>query len=137
MRLPGGWLRTRDVGTLDDDGFLYLLDRTSDMIVTGGYNVYPREVEDVLLTHPAVHECAVIGVADETWVEAVGAVVVTGPDANVSADELIAFCRDKLASYKKPRHVFFETALPKTAVGKISRKLLRDRYRDREAAATP
>ena len=109
MRLPGGWLRTRDVGTLDDDGFLYLLDRTSDMIVTGGYNVYPREVEDVLLTHPAVRECAVIGVADETWVEAVAAVVVTGPDASVSEEELIAFCRDKLASYKKPRRVIFET----------------------------
>jgi fatty-acyl-CoA synthase len=128
MRLPGGWLRTRDLGALDSDGFLYLLDRTSDMIVTGGYNVYPREVEDVLLTHPAVRECAVIGVADETWVEAVAAVVVTGAD--VSEEELIAFCRDKLASYKKPRHVFFETALPKTAVGKISRKLLRDRHRE-------
>ena len=132
MRLPGGWLRTRDVGTLDDDGFLYLLDRTSDMIVTGGYNVYPREVEDVLLTHPAVQECAVIGIADETWVEAVAAVVVTG--AEVSEEELIAFCRDKLASYKKPRRVFFETALPKTAVGKISRKTLRDRHRETAAA---
>jgi fatty-acyl-CoA synthase len=128
MRLPGGWLRTRDLGVLDDDGFLYLLDRTSDMIVTGGYNVYPREVEDVLLTHPAVRECAVIGVADETWVEAVAAVVVTGAD--VSEAELIAFCRDKLASYKKPQRILFETALPKTAVGKISRKTLRDRYRE-------
>jgi len=132
MRLPGGWLRTRDLGVLDDDGFLYLLDRTSDMIVTGGYNVYPREVEDVLLTHPAVRECAVIGVADETWVEAVAAVVVTGAD--VSEAELIAFCRDKLASYKKPQRILFETALPKTAVGKISRKTLRDRYRETTVA---
>ncbi|HEY0381764.1 MAG TPA: AMP-binding protein [Candidatus Elarobacter sp.] len=132
MRLPDGWLRTRDVGRLDDDGFLYLLDRTSDMIVTGGYNVYPREVEDVLLTHPAVRECAVIGVADETWVEAVAAVVVTGAD--VSEEELIAFCRDKLASYKKPQRIMFEDALPKTAVGKISRKTLRDKYRENVVA---
>ena len=126
MRLPGGWLRTRDVGTFDDDGFLYLLDRTSDMIVTGGYNVYPREVEDVLLAHPAVRECAVIGVPDETWVEAVTAVVVAD---NVSEDDLIAFCRDRLASYKKPRSVIFASTIPKTAVGKLSRKTLRDLYR--------
>ena len=103
------------------------------MIVTGGYNVYPREVEDVLLTHPAVRECAAIGVVDETWVEAVVAVVVTSAD--VTEDELIAFCRDKLASYKKPRHVFFEAALPKTAVGKLSRKTLRDRHRETAGAA--
>ena len=132
MRLPGGWLRTRDLGTLDDDGFLYLLDRTSDMIVSGGYNVYPREVEDVLLTHPAVAECAVIGIPDETWVEGVVAVVVAGGD--VSEAELIAYCRDKLASYKKPQRIVFEPALPKTAVGKISRKTLRDRYREAVAA---
>ncbi len=132
MRLPGGWLRTRDLGALDEDGFLYLLDRTSDMIVTGGYNVYPREVEDVLLAHPEVRECAVIAIADDTWVEAVAAVVVT--DAGVTEQELIAFCRDKLASYKKPQRIFFETALPKTAVGKISRKTLRDRYRETAVA---
>jgi fatty-acyl-CoA synthase len=126
MRLPGGWLRTRDVGKFDGDGFLYLLDRTSDMIVTGGYNVYPREVEDVLLSHPAVRECAVIGVPDDTWVEAVAAVVVA---EDVSEDDLIAYCRDRLASYKKPRRVMFVPAIPKTAVGKVSRKAVRDLYR--------
>ncbi len=129
MRLPDGWLRTRDVGVFDRDGFLYLLDRTSDMIVTGGYNVYPREVEDVLLTHPAVRECAVIGLPDETWVEAVVAVVVAEP-GTVGEDELIAFCRDRLAGYKKPQRVIFDAVIPKTAVGKVSRKTLRDRHRN-------
>ncbi|HTW82454.1 MAG TPA: AMP-binding protein [Candidatus Sulfotelmatobacter sp.] len=128
MRLPDGWLRTRDVGRFDGDGFLYLLDRTSDMIVTGGYNVYPREVEDVLLAHPAVRECAVIGLPDETWVEAVTAVVTLHADGAAGADELIAFCRERLASYKKPQRVLFDPAIPKTAVGKLSRKALRERY---------
>jgi acyl-CoA synthetase (AMP-forming)/AMP-acid ligase II len=131
-RLPGGWLRTRDVGVFDDGGFLYLLDRTSDMIVSGGYNVYPREVEDVMLKHPAVRECAVVGVPDPTWVEAVAAAVVADPGA-VTEDELLAFCRERLAAYKTPKRVIFETAIPKTAVGKISRKMLRDRYRTQTA----
>ncbi|HEY8482015.1 MAG TPA: AMP-binding protein [Spirillospora sp.] len=125
-----GWVHTRDVGVLDDDGFLYLKDRTSDMIITGGYNVYPREVEDVLLEHPAVREAAVVGTPDERWVEAVTAVVVpaegTEPDDDLR-DRLVAHVTERVASYKKPRKVIFADALPKTAVGKLDRRTLRTR----------
>ncbi len=122
--LPGGWVRTRDVGRFDDEGFLYLVDRTSDMIVTGGYNVYPREVEDALATHPAVRECVVVGAPDPTWVEAVTAFVVV--DGEVTADELIASCRDRLAGYKVPKAVHFVDEVPKSAVGKLLRRAVRD-----------
>ena len=121
-----GWLRTRDIGQFDEDGFLYLRDRTSDMIVTGGYNVYPREVEDALMAHEAVSECAVIGLPDDKWVEAVTAVVVL---RNELADEaLIAFVGERLAGYKKPRRVIRIDAIPKTAVGKLDRRALRERF---------
>lgn len=128
-----GWVHTRDVGAFDARGFLHLLDRTSDMIVTGGYNVYPREVEDALLTHPAVLESAVVGAPDEKWVEAVTAFVVLRPgDAAVEAD-LIAHVGARLASYKKPQRVIFADAIPKTAVGKLDRKPLRARLREQQA----
>tara|TARA_A100001391_G_scaffold197792_4_gene178537 strand:- start:6080 stop:7603 length:1524 start_codon:yes stop_codon:yes gene_type:complete len=128
MFMEGGWLRTRDVGEFDQRGYLHLKDRTSDMIITGGYNVYPREVEDVLMAHPAVAECAVIGVQDDKWVEAVTAVVALKPGQNVDQDSLIAFVAGKVASYKKPQRVIFTDAIPKTAVGKLNRKALRDQY---------
>ncbi|GAA5120594.1 AMP-binding protein [Alloalcanivorax gelatiniphagus] len=128
MFMEGGWLRTRDVGEFDQRGYLHLKDRTSDMIITGGYNVYPREVEDVLIAHPAVAECAVIGVQDDKWVEAVTAVVALKPGQNVDQDSLIAFVAGKVASYKKPQRVIFTDAIPKTAVGKLNRKALRDQY---------
>ncbi len=121
--LPDGWVRTRDVGRFDDEGFLYLVDRTSDMIVTGGYNVYPREVEDALAAHPAVRECVVVGAPDPTWVEAVTAFVVAD---GVSGDELIAFCRERLAGYKVPKDVRFVDEVPKSAVGKLLRRAVRD-----------
>ncbi|WP_031555144.1 class I adenylate-forming enzyme family protein [Parvularcula oceani] len=124
-RLPGGWLRTRDVGVFDEAGFLTLKDRTSDMIVTGGYNVYPREVEDVLSGHPGVAECVVVGVPDDKWVEAVCAVVVPRAGHDPDEGELIAHAASALASYKKPRRVVFAQAIPKTAVGKLDRKAVR------------
>lgn len=123
-----GWVHTRDVGALDDRGFLFLKDRTSDMIVSGGYNVYPREVEDVLLEHPAVREVAVVGTPHPTWVETVTAVVVTAPGAEVDdalERELIEYVGSRIAGYKKPRVVVFADAIPKTAVGKLNRKALR------------
>ncbi|WP_066941795.1 class I adenylate-forming enzyme family protein [Microtetraspora fusca] len=124
----GGWVHTRDIGVLDDDGFLFLKDRTSDMIISGGYNVYPREVEDALLEHPAVREAAVVGTPDERWVEAVTAVVVVAdgvePDDELR-EKLVAHVAEKVASYKKPRKVVFRDAIPKTAVGKLDRKRLR------------
>lgn len=126
MFLAGGWLRTRDVAVFDDQGLLHIRDRTSDMIITGGYNVYPREVEDILMDHPAVAECAVVGVKDAKWVEAVTAAVTLRPGETASAGDLIAHVAERVASYKKPRQVVFVDAVPKTTVGKINRKALRD-----------
>lgn len=120
-----GWVHTRDVGVFDARGFLHLRDRTSDMIISGGYNIYPREVEDALLTHPAVLECAVIGAPDPKWVEAVTAFVVLRPGQAVTETELIAHVGAQVASYKKPHCVHFIDAVPKTAVGKLDRKTLR------------
>ena len=126
MFLDDGWMRTRDVGQFDARGLLHLKDRTSDMIITGGYNVYPREIEDVLMAHPAVAECAVVGVKDEKWVEAVTGAVALKPGESVDADALIAFVGERIASYKRPRGIVFVEAVPKTAVGKINRKAVRD-----------
>jgi len=126
MFVEGGWLRTRDVGRFDEDGYLYLVDRTSDMIITGGYNVYPREVEDALLAHSGVLECAVVGAPHEKWVEAVTAFVVLRSGSAVSEAELIEFTRERLASYKVPKSVRFIEQIPKSAVGKVLRRALRD-----------
>ncbi|MFI4976837.1 MAG: long-chain fatty acid--CoA ligase, partial [Caulobacterales bacterium] len=122
-----GWFRTGDVGRWDADGYLYIVDRKKDMILTGGENVYPREVEEVLYEHPAVLEAAVIGAPDETWGELVVAVVCTRLGENVTPEELIAHCRAQIASYKKPRQVVFIDALPKNASGKVLKRELRDR----------
>jgi acyl-CoA synthetase (AMP-forming)/AMP-acid ligase II len=123
---PGGWIRTRDLARVDDRGYLYLVDRASDMIVTGGYNVYPREVEDALAAHPAVAECAVVGAPDPTWVEAVTAFVAFRPGLSAPADELRDFARARLAGYKIPKRVVVVDAIPKSPVGKILRRALRD-----------
>ncbi|HZM89454.1 MAG TPA: AMP-binding protein [Blastocatellia bacterium] len=124
--VEGGWLRTRDVGRFDEDGYLYLVDRTSDMIITGGYNVYPREVEDALMAHPAVFECAVVGAPHEKWVESVTAFVVLRSGVDASEEELIEFARERLATYKVPKSVRFIEQIPKSAVGKLLRRALRD-----------
>jgi long-chain acyl-CoA synthetase len=124
-----GWLRTGDGGYIDEDGFLFLTDRIKDMIVSGGENVYPVEVEEVLSHHPAVADVTVIGVPDERWGEAVKALVVTGPGAVVSADDLVAFARERLAGYKLPRSIDFVGELPRNAAGKVLKHQLRDRYR--------
>ena len=121
--LQDGWVRTRDVGRFDEEGYLYLVDRTSDMIVTGGYNVYPREVEDALAAHPAVREAVVVGAPDDTWVEAVTAFVVAD---GTSEEELIEHCRARLAAYKAPKTVRFVDEIPKSAVGKLLRRAVRD-----------
>ena len=126
--LPGGWLRTRDVGRFDEEGYLTLIDRTSDMIVTGGYNVYPREVEDALCAHPAVAQAAVIGIPDEIWVEAVTAFVVPREGHPVEEGELIAFARDRLAAYKAPKSVRLVEAIPLSPVGKPLRRALREPF---------
>ena len=122
--LAGGWLHTGDIGHLEA-GYLHLTDRAKDVIITGGSNVYPREVEEVLLTHPAVRECAVVGVPDPEWGESIRAFVVA--DGDPGPDELIQYCRGRLASFKKPREVIFVAGLPKNAAGKILKRELRDR----------
>lgn len=127
---PDGWVHTRDVGVFDEHGFLFLKDRVSDMIISGGYNVYPREVEDALMSHPGVSACAVIGLPDERWVEAVTAVVVLREGHVVDESELIAHVATQIASYKKPRRVLVVDAIPTTAVGKLNRKQLRERFAD-------
>jgi acyl-CoA synthetase (AMP-forming)/AMP-acid ligase II len=128
MFLPGGWLLTRDIGVFDERGYLHLKDRTSDMIITGGYNVYPREIEDVLLRFPDVAESAVIGIKHEKWVESVTAVVVPKPGCRIDEKALIDFVGEQVASYKKPHRVIVVDEIPKTAVGKLNRKVLRERY---------
>jgi long-chain acyl-CoA synthetase len=119
-----GYYRTGDAGYLDAAGYLYVVDRLNDMIVSGGENVYPAEVENLLNTHPAVHEAAVVGVQDPQWGERVKAVVVLN-DQHIAADELVAWCRDKIAGYKVPRLVEFVDVLPRNAAGKVIRRALR------------
>jgi acyl-CoA synthetase (AMP-forming)/AMP-acid ligase II len=123
-----GWLHTGDIGHLDADGYLHITDRKKDMIITGGFNVYPSEVEQVIWSHPAVQDCAVIGVPDEHWGEAVKAVVELNAGQQVGADELIALCKDRLGSVKAPKSVEFVDSLPRSPVGKVLKKDLRAKY---------
>jgi len=122
----GGWLHTGDIGYRDEDGFFYLVDRKNDLLISGGYNVYPREVEDVLFSHPRVMEASVIGVADGYRGETVKAVIVTKDGAQLTAEEIITFCREQLAAYKVPKIVEFRDELPKSLVGKVLRRELRE-----------
>ena len=123
-----GWLHTGDIGHLDAEGFLYVTDRKKDMLITGGFNVYPSEVEQVIWAHPAVQDCAVIGVPDPQWGEAVKAVVELNPGQSVTAEALIALCKEKLGSVKAPKSVEFMAALPRSTVGKVLKKDLRAQY---------
>ena len=123
------FFRTGDIGNQDAAGYFYILDRLKDMIVTGGENVYSGEVEAVIYAHPAVREAAVFGVPDPQWGELVMACVVLKPGATLKADDLIAFCRRSLASYKIPRRIEFSDAdLPKSTSGKVLKRTLRERF---------
>jgi long-chain acyl-CoA synthetase len=126
--LRGGWLHTGDIGYFDERGFLFLLDRAKDMVISGGNNVYPREVEEVIILHPEVAQCVVFGIPDDYWGEAVHAVVVPTPGAAPSAAEIIAFCGEHLAGYKKPKAVDFVAELPVSGYGKILRREVREAY---------
>jgi long-chain acyl-CoA synthetase len=121
----GGWFHTGDLGYLDEDGFLFIVDRIKDLIIRGGYNVYPREVEEVLYSHPAVAEAAVVGVPDPRLGEEVRAIVAVKPGQSVTEAELIAFVKERAAAYKYPRTIEFRDSLPKNATGKILKKELR------------
>jgi long-chain acyl-CoA synthetase len=124
--LRGGWLHSGDLGYVDEDGFYFIVDRAKDLVIRGGYNVYPREIEEVLYAHPAILEAAVIGKPDERLGEEVVAVVVLREGASVSAEEIIAYCRERLAAYKHPREIRFMAELPKGPSGKILKAALRD-----------
>jgi acyl-CoA synthetase (AMP-forming)/AMP-acid ligase II len=125
-----GWFSAGDLGKKDEDGYFYIVDRKDNMIITGGEHVYPSEVEEVICQHPAVMDCAVIGVPDEKWGEAVKAVVILKENAKATQEEIIDFCRSKLASFKRPKTVDFikPEEMPRTPTGKILHRLLRARY---------
>ncbi|MCA1832850.1 MAG: long-chain fatty acid--CoA ligase [Actinomycetota bacterium] len=126
--LRGGWLRTGDIGHMDDDGYITIVDRVKDMYISGGENVYPAEVEKTLASHPAVAEAAVIGVPDPTWGESGRAIVVLRPDATATKDEIVAFCTERLAKFKVPAEVVFTNALPRNPTGKLLKPELRTRF---------
>jgi long-chain acyl-CoA synthetase len=120
-----GWFRSGDIGVRDADGYYTIVDRAKDMIIRGGFNVYPREVEEVLMTHPAVSLAAVVGVPHESHGEEIKAYVIRLPGATETEDDLIAWAKENMAAYKYPRVVEFRDALPMTATGKILKRELR------------
>ncbi len=126
--LRGGWMHTGDAASVDDEGYIYIQDRVKDMIVSGGENVYPREIENVLFDHPAIADAAVIGVPDERWGETIKAVVVLREGQVASEDEIVAYCRGKLAGFKRPRSVDVVDVLPRNPSGKVLKKDLREPY---------
>jgi long-chain acyl-CoA synthetase len=132
--IPDGWFRTGDLGRVDDDGYYFIVDRKKELIIRGGYNVYPREIEEVLYEHPAVAEAAVIGVPDATLGEEVAAAVVLAPGASATAEELRAYVKEQVAAYKYPRLVWLTDALPKGPTGKLLKREIRPPVREE---ATP
>lgn len=124
--IRAGWFHTGDIGYLDAEDHLFVIDRKKDTILRNGYSVYPREVEDVLITHPAVKESAVIGILDAACGEEVVAVVVMSPETMATAEELIAHCKNRLAAYKFPRKIAFQETLPKGTKGQVLKRVLRE-----------
>ncbi|AEY86103.1 acyl-CoA synthetase [Streptomyces hygroscopicus subsp. jinggangensis 5008] len=120
--IPDGWFRSGDLARQDDDGYFFIVDRKKDMIIRGGYNVYPREVEDVLYQHPDILEAAVVGVPHASLGEEVAAAVVLVPDARVTEEELRSFVKARVAPYKYPREIWFLPSLPKGSTGKILKR---------------
>ena len=123
-----GWMWTGDVATWDEEGYIFIVDRAKDMIISGGENIYSTQVESAIYQHPAVLEAAVIGVPDNEWGEAVKAVVVLKPGCSATEQEIIDTARENLASYQKPRSIDFVDELPKAPTGKILKRTLRDAY---------
>jgi len=126
--LKNGWVHTGDLGYADSRGYIYLVDRKKDMIISGAFNIYPKEIEDVVVTHPKVKEVAVIGVPDKKWGEAIKAVVVPKEGYEITEQEIIDYCRDHMASFKKPKSVDMLTALPRNPYGKVQKAALREPY---------
>ncbi len=126
--LQGGWLHTGDLARMDEEGFIYIVDRKKDMIVSGGENIYPREIEEILYCHPKIEDAAIIGVPDPLWGESVRAVIVLKKGESMTEEEVIEYCKSHLASYKKPKSVEFVESLPRNPSGKVLKTLLRQRY---------
>ena len=126
--LKDGWLHTGDVGKLDDDGYLYIVDRKKDMIISGGENVYAVEVENVLIKHPKIQEAAVIGLPDPLWGEIVTAVLVLKPDASATEEEIIQHAKENLTHYKCPKSIKFTDSLPKSTLMKVLKQELKKKY---------
>lgn len=123
-----GWHHTGDIGYKDEDGYVYIVDRKRDMIISGGFNIYPSEIEQVIWSHPAVQDCAVVGAPDDKWGEAVTAIVELKPGSSTTADELAEFCRERLGGMKTPKKVEIWDQLPRSAVGKVLKRDIRDRF---------
>jgi len=132
--LKGGWLHTGDLGRMDEEGYVYIVDRKKDMIVSGGENIYPREIEELLYHHPKIQDAAVIGIPDPMWGESVKAFVVLKNGEMMKEEEVIEYCKSHLASYKKPKTVEFKESLPRNPSGKVLKTLLREQSRDRKGS---
>jgi acyl-CoA synthetase (AMP-forming)/AMP-acid ligase II len=126
--LKDGWLYSGDMGRMDEDGFLYIMDRKKDMIISGGENIYPAEIEDLLLSHPKITDSAVIGTPDEKWGEAVKGVVVLKEGESLTEAELIEWCQGKIGKFKIPKQVVFTDQITRTPTGKILKRVLRDQF---------
>ncbi|MDT4840962.1 3-[(3aS,4S,7aS)-7a-methyl-1,5-dioxo-octahydro-1H-inden-4-yl]propanoyl:CoA ligase [compost metagenome] len=131
--LRDGWMHTGDGGYMDSEGFVYIVDRLKDMIVSGGENIYSAEVENAIASHPAVAQCAAIGIPSDKWGETVHAVIVLKPEVSASEEEIVAHCRARIAGYKCPRSVEFRTAMPLSGVGKILKNELRKPFWENRA----
>jgi acyl-CoA synthetase (AMP-forming)/AMP-acid ligase II len=126
--MRGGWFHSTDLVRQDEEGFIYIVDRKKDMIISGAENIYPAEIEEVLYKHPKILECAVIGVYDEEWGEAIKAVVVCKPGEELTEEEVVEYCKEHLTSYKKPKSVDFVDVLPRGSIGKVLKTVLREKY---------
>jgi len=126
--MRGGWFHSGDLVRQDEEGFIYVVDRKKDMIITGAENIYPAEIEEVLFKHPKILECAVIGVHDQEWGESIKAVVVCKGGESMTDEEVVEYCKQHLASYKKPKSVDFMDALPRNPAGKVLKTVLREKY---------
>jgi len=128
--LKEDWLHTGDLGRLDDEGFLYIVDRKKDMIITGGENVFPREIEEVLYAHPKILEASVIGLPDPEWGEKIHAVIALKEGETMTDQEVVDYTREHIAGFKKPKSVAFVERLPRSAAGKVLKRVLRDQYKE-------
>jgi long-chain acyl-CoA synthetase len=124
-QIRDGWLYTGDIAVRDEDGYIFIVDRKKDMVIAGGFNIYPREIDEVLFKHPKVQEAVAVGITDPYRGETIKACVVLKPGVTATEEEIITFCREKLAAYKVPRRVEFRDSLPKSVIGKVLRKILR------------